>query len=94
MQKVVRRKRNTVPSYCIRVVGHLLAPYLTHFFTLSFDFGIFPDILKIVAVTPIYKTDSTTIISNYCLISVLPCLSKILEKLIKTRHKDKTTISL
>ena len=57
---------------------------LEYFFTLSFDFGIFPDMLKIAAVTPIHKTDSTTIISNYRLFSVLPCLSKILEKLIKT----------
>ena len=62
-----------------------MAPYLNYFFTLSFDFGIFPDILKIAAVTPIHKTDSTTLTSNYRPISVLPCLSKILEKLIKTR---------
>ena len=63
----------------------MLAPYLNYFFTLSFHFGIFPVILKIAAVTPIHKTDSTMLTLNYRPILVLPCLSKILEKLIKTR---------
>ena len=84
-KKSSKAKENVIPSYFIRVAGHLLAPYLNYFFTLSFDFGIFPDILTIAAVTPIHKTDSTTLTSNYCPISVLPCLSTILEKLIKTR---------
>ena len=78
-------KENVIPSYFITIAGHLLAPYLTYFFTLLLDFGIFPNILKLAAVTPIHKTDSTTISSNYRPILVLPCLSKVLEKLMKTR---------
>ena len=63
----------------------ILAPYLSYFFFLSFDFGIFPEFLKIASVIPIHKTDSKRDMANYCLISILPCLSKILEKLIKDR---------
>ena len=78
-------QKNVIPSYVIKVADHLLAPYLTYFFTLSFDFGIFPDMLKNAAVIPIHKTDSTTIILNYLPILVSPGLSKTLEKLMKTR---------
>ena len=77
-------KENVTLSYFIGVADPLLAPHLTYFFTLLFNFGIFPDILKIASVTPIHKTDSTTKTSNYRPISVSPCLSKILEKVIKT----------
>ena len=78
-------KNNAVPSYFIKIAGNVLAPYLAYFYALSFEYGIFPDALKIAAVTPIYKTDDELSSSNYRPISVLPCLSKILEKLIKIR---------
>ena len=52
---------------------------------MAFNFLIFPDTLKIAAVTPVYKSDDKSKIINYCLIFVLQCLTKILEKLIKAR---------
>ena len=76
---------NVIPSYFVKVVGDILAPYLSYLFFLSFDFGIFPNFLKNASVIPIYKTDSKCDMANYCPISILSCLSKILEKLIKDR---------
>ena len=38
--------------------------------------------MKIAIVSPIFKTDDTADISNYRPISVLPCFSKILERVI------------
>ena len=42
--------------------------------------GVFPDLLKIAIISPVFKTGDTAGISNYCPISVLPCFSKILER--------------
>ena len=52
---------------------------------LSFQTGIFPDPLKIAKVTPVFKTGELKEISNYCPISVLPCFSKILERIMHNR---------
>ena len=44
--------------------------------------GVFPDRLKIAKVTPIFKKDDETLVTNYRPISILPSLSKIFEKVI------------
>ena len=54
---------------------------LMHIFQLSLSQGILPDNLKIAKISPIFKTGETTNLSNYRPISVLPCFSKILEKI-------------
>ena len=46
---------------------------------LSIEKGIFPDDLKIDKVTPIYKADDKSDLSNYRPLSVLSRFSKILE---------------
>ena len=50
-----------------------------HLLKLSIEKGVFPDDLKIVLVTPIYKGKDSSHVSNYRPIPVLPCFSKILE---------------
>ena len=54
-------------------------------FNLSLQKGCFPEDLKIVRVTPIYKADDVNEIGNYRPISVLPCFSKILERIMYNR---------
>ena len=44
--------------------------------------GIFPDDLKIVKITLIYKAGNSSNGSNYTPISVLPCFSKMPERII------------
>lgn len=63
---------------------YLLEP-LTHVFNLSLSQGVFPDELKIAKVVPIYKKDDEQLITNYRPVSVLPVLSKVLERLMYTR---------
>ena len=50
--------------------------------------GYFPDELKIAKVLPLYKNGDMNCLNNYRPISILPLLSKILEKLIYSRLLD------
>ena len=67
-----------------RISKHILKP-LTHIYNQSFLTGIIPTELKIALVTPIFKANDKELFSNYRPISVLPCFSKILEKLMYNR---------
>ena len=58
---------------------------LLHIFNLSLQTGIFPDKLKIARVTPLFKGGENYELGNYRPISVLPCFSKILEKIMYNR---------
>ena len=64
--------------------GELCEP-LKYLFNLSIVKEIFPDDLKIAKVTPIHKADSSSNISNYRPMSVLPCFSKMLERIMYNR---------
>ena len=55
---------------------------LTMIFNLSISTGIVPEISKIAKVVPIYKKDDAKKFSNYRPVSLLPCFSKILERLV------------
>ena len=63
----------------------MLCEPLICLFQLSPEKGVFPDDLKVAKVTPIYEAGDNSDISNYRPISVLPCFSKILERLIYNR---------
>ena len=47
--------------------------------------GIFPDILKVGKITPIYKKDIPELLENYRPVSTLPIFGKIFEKVIYER---------
>ena len=64
--------------------GELCDP-LKYMFNLSFEKGIFPDRMKIAKVTPVFKGGDSADLNNYRPISVLPCFSKILERLMYNR---------
>ena len=64
--------------------GELSRP-LKYLFDLSLQKGIFPNKMKIAKVTPIYKSGDTESLGNYRPISVLPCFSKILERIMYNR---------
>ena len=56
-----------------------------HIFNLSLKQGIFPNKLKIANVLPVFKAGEDFKLSNYRPISILPCFSKILERIMYNR---------
>lgn len=62
-----------------------LIPIITHICNLSLSTGIFPTSLKKALVHPIYKAGDRSDPNNYRPISILPALSKILERVINSR---------
>ena len=82
---------NKSPGYDgigFNVVGNCFGPLLKSLmaiFNWSLQKGCFAEELKIARITPIYKTDDVNKIGNYRPISVLPCFSKILERIMYNR---------
>ena len=69
-------------------IFNLILTPVTNICNLSLQKGIFPHRLKITRVIPIYKKGDKTLPSNYRPISLLPFLSKILEKIFKVRLQN------
>ena len=59
-----------------------ILPVLRHFFNICLNQGVFPKALKIGVVKPVFKGGDDDRFSNYRPISILPVLSKVLEKII------------
>ena len=76
---------NNIPIFIIKKLSHIIAPVICDIFTDSIRTGTFPSILKIARIMPLHKGKNNKIISNYRPISLLPILSKLIEKLLKTR---------
>ena len=70
-----------------RVSDEIVKP-LTCIFNLSLSTGIVPENLKVAKVIPIYKKDDAAVFSNYRPVSLLPCFSKILERLVFNKCVD------
>lgn len=74
-----------IPAKFIKMAKGELVPIITHLSVLCFQQGIFPRELKRSIIHPVYKSGDKDDIGNYRPISILPVLSKILEKLINNR---------
>ena len=76
---------HSIPTNLLRLGSHLLAAPISLIINQSFTQGIFPDVLKIAKVVPIYKSGDAKYCSNYRPISLLSNLSKVLEKAMHSR---------
>lgn len=72
----------------LKMVSPIIVPVITHLTNLCFRNGVFPSCLKKSIVTPVHKGGETDNVNNFRPISVLPAVSKILEKLINSRLID------
>lgn len=62
-----------------------LVPIITHICNICIESGKFPKVFKRAIVHPIYKGGNRDNVNNYRPISVLPVLSKVLEKILNSR---------
>jgi retron-type reverse transcriptase len=76
---------DNLAPYFIKSASQTIAPFLTFLIEFMFNHGIFPNILKIAKVVPIFKTGDKFSVENYRPISLLPVFSKVIEKMIKIR---------
>lgn len=56
-----------------------------HLFNLVLESGNFPDKWKTASVVPLFKSGNKSSVSNFRPISLLPCIAKLLEKIIHSR---------
>ena len=77
-----------IPIYLIKLAKENISKPITTIFNNSFATGIFPQYLKLSRIIPLYKGDSSYMVSNYRPISLLSPFSKILEKLACSRLLD------
>lgn len=76
---------DNISNKVLKRFKHILVPPLTYIFRLCLSNGVFPEFLKKAVVIPIFKSGNKDLISNYRPISILPSISKVLEKIINTR---------
>lgn len=69
-----------IKTSLVKEICDTISKPLTYIINLSLEKGIVPDELKIARVVPIFKGGDKKEQTNYRPVSVLPCMSKILEK--------------
>ena len=70
------------PSKLLKVVSRDIAPSMTSLINHSINTHIFPAGLKYAELSPVFKKDDPLNKKNYRPISILPCMSKIFEKVL------------
>ena len=71
-----------VPMFALRKCLESIAPHILHLVNSSISTLTFPDAWKVAIVTPIFKSGDPSDPGNFRPISILPALSKILEKVV------------
>mgnify|MGYP002279559993 CR=1 FL=1 len=74
--------------FILKRIIHWIAEPLRHVFNLSICTGNYPNAFKLAKVIPIFKKDNPNQCQNYRPISILPCVSKILERIIFNQMYD------
>ena len=84
--KSIKRSKATglddLPPGLLKDSAELIAAPLTHLVNLSLATNIFPADWKNAKIIPVYKSGTHSNLDNYRPISILPVLSKIIEKIV------------
>ena len=77
--------RDEIVARNLKCISDSIAYPLAQIANLSFQQGVFPEELKIAAVTPLYKAKDPMMFNNYRPISLISVFAKILERLMYNR---------
>ena len=77
-----------IPINVLKKAAPVVIPQLVQVFNMSFKQGVFPDMMKLAKVIPIFKAGSKLLVTNYRPISLLSVFSKIFEKLVHQQLYD------
>ena len=83
-----KQNTNSIPTSILKDNVGFISLIVSDLINLCFVSGKFPNILKRAVVLPLYKKGDDTSMVNYRPISLLPWLSKIIEKCIESRLLD------
>ena len=72
----------------MRETADNIAPSLTKLFNKSLQYGIIPDEWKVANVVPVYKKGRKDCVENYRPISLLPLVSRVLERCVLASVRD------
>ena len=79
---------DAMSTHFLKQIAGSIVTLLVHICNLSLTTGVFTDSLKVAKVIPIYKKDDSSLVSNYRPVSILPNISKVLERLMYSRLYD------
>lgn len=76
---------DSISAMLLKAGKAIFIPQITKLIGICFEQGVFPNVFKKSLITPVHKGGNRDEVKNYRPISVLPTLSKILEKILNTR---------
>ena len=76
---------DNIPARLLKDAEMELAPSITYLVNKSISDGIVPDLWKVARVTHLHKPDDKLQVENYRPISVLPVLSKVVERVVHSQ---------
>lgn len=89
--KIIHSLKNTnstgyddITTKVIKATSTIIAPILSHIINSCIEKGVFPEILKISVIKPMFKKGDRQDPSNYRPIALIPVFSKIFEKILHT----------
>ena len=77
----------------LKSIENIIVKSLTLITNQCIETGVFPNKLKIAKVVPLYKKDDGTLIENYRPVSILPAISKVIEKIMFRQIYEYFTIN-
>ena len=69
-----------ISARMLKIAAPIIVPSVTKLINYSINSAVFPRTWKTAKVTPLFKRGDPSDVNNYCPISVLPVLSKIVER--------------